>query len=413
MKPQLPFQGLDSLMMAVTCLLLVTGLIMIASASIDIAEARSGNAFHYVTRHGIFIALGLIAALFVYQLPTNWWQKSGWMALSAALFLLTLVLIPGIGKEVNGSVRWIGFGSLNLQPSEIAKLFLVTYLAGYLVRRRDEVVASWWGFAKPMMVLFVAALLLLAEPDFGATVVIGSAFLGMIFLSGAKIGQFILLIVACLISVVLLVISQPYRLKRLIGYTDPWADQYASGYQLTQSLIAFGRGDLAGVGLGNSIQKQFYLPEAHTDFVFAILAEEFGLIGTLIVIVLFAVLVYRICRTGFIAEKRGQLFSAYLSYGIAILLGVQAFINMGVNMGLLPTKGLTLPLVSYGGSSLVVSCMCIGIIARIQKELSLVEDKKSGDSSGKHRNTQAVDSALNNYSQLLNTTDIQRGDYAR
>lgn len=413
MKPQLPFQGVDSLMMAVTCLLLVTGLIMIASASIDIAEARSGNAFHYVTRHGIFIALGLIAALFVYQLPSTWWQQSGWMALSAALFLLLLVLIPGVGKEVNGSVRWIGFGSLNLQPSEIAKLFLVTYLAGYLVRRRDEVVASWWGFAKPMIVLIVAALLLLAEPDFGATVVIGSAFLGMIFLSGAKLGQFIILIVGCLVSVVLLVVSQPYRLKRLTGYTDPWADQYASGYQLTQSLIAFGRGDLAGVGLGNSIQKQFYLPEAHTDFVFAILAEEFGLIGTLIIIVLFAVLVYRICRTGFMAEKKGQLFSAYFSYGIAILLGVQAFINMGVNMGLLPTKGLTLPLVSYGGSSLVVSCMCIGIIARIQKELSSIEEIKPEDTSGKPKNAQTVGTVLNNYSHILNTTNVDRGDYAR
>jgi cell division protein FtsW len=409
-SPYLPFQGVDRVMLAVTAMLLLTGLIMIASASIDIAEARTGNSFHYVSRHGIFIALGLVAALFVYQLPSGWWQQSGWLALSVALFLLALVLIPGIGREVNGSVRWISFGSLNLQPSEIAKLFLVSYLAGYLVRRRDEVVASWWGFAKPMIVLFVAALLLLAEPDFGATVVIGTAFLGMIFLSGAKIGQFIILIIACLISVVLLIISQPYRLKRLTGYTDPWADQYASGYQLTQSLIAFGRGDIAGVGLGNSIQKQFYLPEAHTDFVFAILAEEFGLIGTLIVIILFALLVYRICRTGFLAEKKGQLFHAYFSYGIAILLGVQAFINMGVNMGLLPTKGLTLPLVSYGGSSLVVSCMCIGIIARIQKEIAFNEDISvvSDDFTKTKQQT-----SKENYGRLLNRKDIHRGDYAR
>lgn len=408
MKPQLPFQGIDVQLLVVTSLLLVTGLIMIASASIDIAEARSGNAFHYVTRHSIFIALGLIAALFVYQLPSSWWQSSGWMALSVALFLLTLVLIPGIGKEVNGSIRWIGFGSLNLQPSEIAKLFLVAYLAGYLVRRRDEVVASWWGFAKPMIVLLIAALLLLAEPDFGATVVIGSAFLGMIFLSGAKIGQFIVLIVACLVAVVLLVISQPYRLKRLTGYTDPWADQYASGYQLTQSLIAFGRGDIAGVGLGNSIQKQFYLPEAHTDFVFAIMAEEFGLIGTLIVISLFALLVYRICRTGFIAEKKGQLFNAYFAYGIAILLGVQAFINMGVNMGLLPTKGLTLPLVSYGGSSLVVSCMCIGIVARIQRELYKTDNAEAEASP-----IDPKENVLKKYTHITETGRLQRGDYAR
>lgn len=409
-KPHLPFQGVDKQMLVVASILLLIGLIMIASASIDIAEARSGNSFHYVSRHGIFIALGLIAALFVYQLPSSWWQKSGWLALSVALFLLVLVLIPGIGKEVNGSIRWIGFGSLNLQPSEIAKLFLVSYLAGYLVRRRDEVVASWWGFAKPMIVLFVAALLLLAEPDFGATVVIGSAFLGMIFLSGAKIGQFIALIVACLMSVVFLVVSQPYRLKRLTGYTDPWADQYATGYQLTQSLIAFGRGDIAGVGLGNSIQKQFYLPEAHTDFVFAILAEEFGLIGTLTVIILFSLLVYRICRTGFLAEKKGQLFHAYFSYGIAILLGVQAFINMGVNMGLLPTKGLTLPLVSYGGSSLVVSCMCIGIIARIQNEVSQNKETYNEYDLAKIKETPG---SKESYRHLLDAREVHRDVYAR
>jgi len=229
---------------------------------------------------------------------------------------------------------------------------------------------SWWGFAKPMLVLGVAAILLLSEPDFGATVVIGAAFLGMIFLSGAKLGQFIVLICGCMAGALALIYSQPYRLKRLVGYQDPWADQFGSGYQLTQSLIAFGRGDWAGVGLGNSIQKQFYLPEAHTDFVFAILAEEFGLIGTLIVVSLFAVLVYRALRIGYLAEKKQQLFSAYFAYGIAILFASQSFINMGVNMGLLPTKGLTLPLVSYGGSSLIVSCMCIGVLQRIYRDVS-------------------------------------------
>jgi cell division protein FtsW len=405
----MPFFGLDKLMLGASLILLLVGLIMISSASIDIANARNGSGFYYVFRHGIFISLGLVAALFVYQLPIQWWQQTGWLALSLALVMLLIVLIPGVGREVNGSVRWISFGGLNLQPSELAKLFLVAYLAGYLVRRREEVVSSWWGFLKPMIVLMVAALLLLAEPDFGATVVIGSAFLGMIFLSGAKVGQFLLLIGLCLISVVLLVISQPYRLKRLTGYTDPWADQYASGYQLTQSLIAFGRGDIAGVGLGNSIQKQFYLPEAHTDFVFAILAEEFGLIGTLLVISLFALLVYRICKTGFLAEKKQQLFSAYLTYGIAILFGVQAFINIGVNMGLLPTKGLTLPLVSYGGSSLIVSCMCLGIVAKVQKELaelSIETDTENRPASDtvKRRSYRAVLSSANG--------NVHRGDYA-
>lgn len=414
-QPQVPFYGLDKSMLAVAGTLLLIGLIMIASASIDIAEARNGNSFHYVVRHGIFILLGLVAALFVYQLPTQWWQQTGWIALTVSLLLLVIVLIPGIGREVNGSVRWIGFGGINLQPSELAKLFLVAYLAGYLVRRRDEVVTSWWGFIKPMLVLMVVALLLLAEPDFGATVVIGTAFLGMIFLSGAKVGQFLLLIAGCLVSVVLLIMSQPYRLKRLTGYTDPWADQYASGYQLTQSLIAFGRGDIAGVGLGNSIQKQFYLPEAHTDFVFAILAEEFGLFGTLIVIGLFALLVYRICKTGFKAEQNKQLFSAYLTYGIAILFGVQAFINMGVNMGLLPTKGLTLPLVSYGGSSLIVSCMCLGIVARVQKELadpSLQQSSETPQSADSKREKNASRTVIT-ARRSMKDGEFQRGGYAR
>jgi cell division protein FtsW len=372
------------LFFASACLLLV-GFVMIASASVDIADVRNGNPFHYVIRHGIFVLMGIAAALFTYQLPSSWWEKTGWLALCVSLLLLLAVILPGIGKEVNGSTRWIRLGSLNIQPSELAKLLLVSYLAGYLVRRHEEVKSSWWGFAKPMMVLGLVAALLLSEPDLGATVVIGSAFLGMIFLSGAKLGQFIILIGGCLLAVVGLIYSQPYRLKRLIGYTDPWADPYGAGYQLTQSLIAFGRGDWAGVGLGNSIQKQFYLPEAHTDFVFAVMAEEFGLIGTIIVVCLFSVLVYRALRIGYLAEKKQQLFNAYFAYGIAILLGVQAFINMGVNMGLLPTKGLTLPLVSYGGSSLIVSCMSIGILMRIYHDVVTAADEPAQKNTNTRR----------------------------
>lgn len=364
---------MDHVMLLVSILLVLTGLIMIASASIDIADVRNGNPFHYVIRHGIFIVLGCIAGIFTYQLPSSWWEKTGWLALSLSLLMLLVVILPGIGKTVNGSTRWISLGGLNFQPSELAKLLLVSYLAGYLVRRLDEVRTSWWGFAKPMMVLGLVALLLLSEPDLGSTVVIGAAFLGMIFLSGARLGQFIILIMGCLAAVALLIYSQPYRLKRLVGYTDPWADPYGSGYQVIQSLIAFGRGDWSGVGLGNSIQKQFYLPEAHTDFVFAIMAEEFGLIGTLVVVSLFGVLIYRALRVGYLAEKKKQLFSAYFAYGIGILFAVQSFINIGVNMGLLPTKGLTLPLVSYGGSSLIVSCMCIGVLLRIHRDVSSLE----------------------------------------
>ncbi len=363
---------IDRALLASSLALLLIGLVMIASASIDIADVRNDNPLFYFARHGTFILLGLAVGLVAYFVPLSWWEKNAWFLLACSLLLLVLVLIPGLGKTVNGSTRWIALGSINIQPSELAKLFLVAYLAGYLVRRHDEVRASWWGFAKPMIILTLAAFLLLSEPDFGATVVIGSAFMGMIFLSGARLHQFGLLVVACIIVLMLLIWSQPYRMERLVGYTDPWADQFGSGYQLTQSLIAFGRGDLAGVGLGNSLQKQFYLPEAHTDFVFAILAEEFGLIGSITIVLLFSLLVYRAFKIARVAERSGMLFHAYFAYGIAILLGVQASINLGVNMGLLPTKGLTLPLVSYGGSSLIVSMACIAILLRIHQETQIM-----------------------------------------
>ncbi len=361
-------KGIDFWLLGAAGSLLMIGLIMITSASIDIADVRNNNPFFYAMRHGTFLLLGLVAGFAVVNVPIAWWMKSGWLLLFVSLALLLLVLLPGVGRTVNGSTRWIGFGGLNLQVSELAKLFLIAYMAGYLDRRREEVMASWWGFLKPMLVMFMAAFLLLMEPDFGATVVIASAALGMIFLSGARIGQFSVLIIGCGVSAVLLVVSQPYRLKRFTGYTDPWADQFGSGYQLSQALIAFGRGEWTGLGLGNSIQKLFYLPEAHTDFVFAILAEEFGLLGCFIVVGLFSVLVFRALKIGLKAEQANQRFAAYFAYGIGLLIGGQALINMGVNTGLLPTKGLTLPLVSYGGSSLVVSCMCIGVLVRINLE---------------------------------------------
>jgi cell division protein FtsW len=360
--------GLDMTLILTTVALLLIGMVMIVSASIDVASARNGSPMHYGVRHGIFVLLGMLAGLMAYQIPVAWWQKSSWLLLGLSLLLLLIVILPGVGKTVNGSTRWISFGSMNFQPSELAKLFLVAYLAAYLVRREEEMRTSWWGFTKPLLVLGLVGLLLLAEPDFGAAVVIGSAFIGMMFLGGARIGRFLVLLVASAGAAAALIYSSPYRLSRLTSYIDPWRDQFGSGYQLTQSLIAFGRGEVAGVGLGNSIQKQFYLPEAHTDFVLAILAEEFGLIGTLAVIALFAVLVYRALAIGYIAERIGRCYAAYLAYGIALLIGVQAFINMGVTMGLLPTKGLTLPLVSYGGSSLIVTCASIGLLVRIHRD---------------------------------------------
>jgi cell division protein FtsW len=378
-------KGFDYWLLGAAGSLMIIGLIMIASASIDIADVRNNNPLFYVLRHGTFLLIGLAAGFAVVNVPVQWWLKSGWLLLLLSVGLLILVLLPGVGRTVNGSTRWIGFGGLNIQVSELAKLFLIAYMAGYLDRRREEVMASWWGFLKPMIVMIIASFLLLMEPDFGATVVIVSAVLGMIFLSGARVGQFSVLIVGCAISAAVLVISQPYRLKRLMGYTDPWADQFGSGYQLSQALIAFGRGEWTGVGLGNSVQKLFYLPEAHTDFVFAIFAEEFGVVGCVFVIMLFSILVFRALKIGILAERANQRFAAYFAYGIALLLGGQALINMGVNVGLLPTKGLTLPLVSYGGSSLLVSCMCIAVLIRINLERCQLSDSdsNSGDQHSK------------------------------
>lgn len=347
--------------------LLVIGVVMIASASTDMAAAVMGNSYHFVIRQLIFAALGCTLALIAANIPMAWWERSGWLLLGIGLFVLILVLTP-VGRTVNGSTRWIPFGLFNVQVSEIAKLCLIAYLAGYVVRRREELVNTWVGFLKPVAVLGLASILLVIEPDFGATVVLMTAALGMIFLSGVKLSRFLPLIASCVFIGTVLIFTQPYRLKRVVSYLDPWKDQFDSGYQLTQSLIAFGRGEWGGVGLGNSVQKLFYLPEAHTDFIFAITAEEFGLLGSLGVLGLVTVLVlsgFTIARR---AENASMPFAACFSYGITLLIGLQASINMAVNTGLLPTKGLTLPLVSYGGSSLLITCICIGILARVEME---------------------------------------------
>ena len=371
--------------------LLVMGVVMISSASMDMAAETLGNSYHYVLRQLIFAGLGLLAALVAVNVPVAWWQRSGFLLLIVALVLLLLVLTP-LGRTVNGSTRWIPMGLFNVQVSEVAKLCLIAYLAGYLVRRHDELMNTWMGFFKPVVVLSFASFLLVIEPDFGATVVLMTAAMGMIFLSGVRLSRFMPLIGLFVVLGVLLVVTQPYRIKRVVSYLDPWKDQFDTGYQLTQSLIAFGRGDWAGVGLGNSVQKLFFLPEAHTDFVFAIIAEEFGLFGSLLVLGLFAVLVL----SGFViarrAEKAGMPFGACFCYGLVFLLGLQAAVNMAVSTGLLPTKGLTLPLVSYGGSSLIVTCISIGVIVRVELERLDKLRSEAGDkaSSGKARKGGAV-----------------------
>jgi len=361
--------------------LLVMGVVMISSASMDMATETVGNSYHYVIRQLLFAGLGCLMALVAVNVPVAWWERSGWLMLGVGLLVLVLVLTP-LGRTVNGSTRWIPFGLFNVQVSEVAKLCLIAYLAGYVVRRRDELLNTWPGFLKPLVVLGVASVLLVIQPDFGATVVLVSAAAGMIFLSGVRLSRFVPLIVILVVLGTLLVLTQPYRLKRVVSYLDPWKDQFDSGYQLTQSLIAFGRGDWGGVGLGNSIQKLFYLPEAHTDFIFAIIAEEFGLLGSLIVLALFTLLVV----SGFViarrAEKADMPFGACFSYGITLLIGLQATINMSVSTGMLPTKGLTLPLVSYGGSSLMIVCVSIGVLARVEME-RLDKVRLAGEKTGR------------------------------
>ena len=357
-------------LMAVICLILI-GFVMISSASIEVAAVRNSNPFFYMIRHGVFILIGLAAAIVALKIPISFWQRSGPWLLLVGFLLLILVLI--VGREINGSVRWISLGPINLQASEVAKFAMVIYLAGYLVRRLTEVRSSWKGIAKPALPLAFFLFLLILEPDFGAAVVLLGSIMGMIFLGGMKFSQFAMIVVGCAVVIPSLAILQPYRVVRLKTFLDPWADPFGSGYQLAQAQIAFGRGEWFGTGLGNSVQKLFYLPEAHTDFVFSVLAEEMGLVFALFVIGLFGLLAIRMFKIGRRAEKLQQFFMAYISYGFAIMLTGQALINIGVNVGALPTKGLTLPLVSYGGSSLVVSCVMLAIVMRVDYELKRMQ----------------------------------------
>lgn len=348
--------------------LLGLGIVMVTSSSMEVAAGQLGNPLYYMIRQVIYLIIGLGALLVVLSIPVALWEQFRFPLLFLGFALLVAVLIPGIGREVNGSWRWIAIGPFNIQPSELAKLFAVVFLAGYLVQRQKEVKEEWFGFIKPFMVLGPMAWLLIIEPDFGATVVLMGAATGMLFLGGVGLFRFTLLFGSLGALGAMAIAFEPYRLQRLTGFLNPWNDPFGSGYQLTQALIAFGRGEWFGTGLGNSIQKQFYLPEAHTDFVFAVLAEELGLIGAMTAFALLIFVAIRSLYIGLWAERAGRLFSAYLAYGIAIMWCGQILINVGVNVGLLPTKGLTLPFLSYGGSSLVVCCISLGLLLRIDWE---------------------------------------------
>jgi cell division protein FtsW len=360
---------LDPVLLTLVLALLLGGFVILASASISVSDNATGNPFFYLQRQALAAVIGALAAGTCLFIPMQVWRSLGPLMVLLGLALLAAVLLPGVGYEVNGARRWVRIGIMNLQVSEPARLCLLIYLAGYLVRRNKTLREEFVGFLRPMLVLSLACVLLLKEPDFGAAIVLLATALVMLFVAGARLRDFIVFFSAAVMAMATLAITSPYRMKRLTAFLDPWSDPYDSGFQLTQSLIAIGRGEWFGVGLGDSVQKLFYLPEAHTDFVFAVFAEEFGLLGSLVLIALFLALLWRVFRLAMRAHDAERFFEAYLAIGIGTWLGLQAFINIGVNMGLLPTKGLTLPLISYGRSSLIITMICIGFLLRIHHEL--------------------------------------------
>lgn len=364
---------IDWPLMLIVLTLTLLGLIMVTSSSLSIAERNFSDAFFYFKRQLLFVGIALVLGGVLFQVRVADWERFSGVLLVIALVLAVLVLIPGIGKTVNGSSRWINFGVFNFQVSEAVKFLTLIYIAGYLVRRGEEVRTTFYGFVKPIAVLCVIAVLLMLEPDFGATVVIMATAMGVMFLGGVRFGQFFLLIVMFIASVGALAYTSPYRLERIASFLNPWADPYGSGFQLTQSLIAIGSGAWTGLGLGGSVQKLFYLPEAHTDFLFAVMAEELGLVGSVVVIALYGLFIWRVFVIADRARRAGKPFATYAALGFGLWLALQSFINIGVNMGILPTKGLTLPLMSYGGSSMLMTAAVIAVLLRIAHETSLAE----------------------------------------
>lgn len=361
----------DMWLMTSVLALLGLGAVMVYSASVSGAERATGNGAYYLVRHVGHIVLGLLAMALVMRTRLRHWERAGPYLLLTGIALLAMVLLPGIGVHINGSTRWIRLGTINLQPSELVKVFVVVYVAGYLVRKQAVLPNFVPGILMIGLVIGVIGLLLLRQPDLGTMVVICLTILGMLFLGGVRLGHFLVIVAAGVAGTAMLTLASPYRFERVTGFLNPWADPFNSGFQLVQALIAFGRGEWFGVGLGASVQKLFYLPAAHTDFILAVLAEELGLVGVLLVIALFAVLILRSFVIARRAEQAGHVFAARLAQGIGLLFAVQSLINMGVNMGMLPTKGLTLPFMSYGGSSMLASCIAVGLLLMVEREVRL------------------------------------------
>ncbi|HSC96288.1 MAG TPA: putative lipid II flippase FtsW [Burkholderiales bacterium] len=370
-KTRAPIAEYDEGLVWAAVLLLGLGLVMVYSASIAIAEGSRVTGHqptYYLVRHALTVVIGLAAAVAAFQVPLRLWQRAAPYLFVLGAALLTLVLIPGVGREVNGSQRWISLHFMTVQPSELMKLFAVLYAADYTARKAAHMASFRRGFLPMLVVMLVIGWLLLREPDFGAFVVITVIAMGILFLGGMNWKLFAGLFALLLAGFALLILASPYRLQRVIGFMDPWADSYGAGYQLSHALIAFGRGEWFGVGLGGSVEKLFYLPEAHTDFLLAVIAEELGFVGVAAIIAAFAWIVARAFVIGRRAVLHERYFSALVAQGIGLWIGVQAIINIGVNTGMLPTKGLTLPLVSFGGSALTATCCALAILLRVDWE---------------------------------------------
>ncbi|EKO3398780.1 cell division protein FtsW [Vibrio fluvialis] len=356
--------------------LMLIGLVMVTSASFPISSRLTDQPFHFMFRHAIFLMLALITSAVVLQVPLQRWMQYSSVLLAISFVLLIIVLLAG--KSVNGASRWIPLGLFNLQPAEVAKLSLFIFMSGYLVRKHDEVRQTFFGgFLKPIMVFGTLAVLLLGQPDLGTVIVMLVTLFGMLFIAGAKLSQFLALMVAGILAVVALIAAEPYRIRRVTSFLDPWEDPFGSGYQLTQSLMAFGRGEWFGQGLGNSIQKLEYLPEAHTDFVFAVMAEELGFVGVTLVLMLIFSLVFKAILIGKKAFEHDQQFGGYLAFGIGIWFAFQTLVNVGAAAGMVPTKGLTLPLISYGGSSLIIMSVAVSILLRIDHECRMTDSRRT------------------------------------
>ncbi len=364
--------------------LMLTGLIMVTSASFPISSRLTDQPFHFMFRHATFLVLALITSAVILRSLEEWFKRSHYL-LWLSFTLLIIVLLAG--KSVNGASRWIPLGLFNLQPAEVAKLALFIFMSGYLVRKQDEVRQTFFGgFMKPIMVFAFFAVLLLGQPDLGTVVVMLVTLFGMLFIAGAKLTQFLALMVAGIGAVVGLILVEPYRMRRVTSFLDPWEDPFGSGYQLTQSLMAFGRGEWFGQGLGNSIQKLEYLPEAHTDFVFAVLAEELGFVGVVLVLMLIFSLVLKAVYIGKRAFEDGEIFGGYLAFGIGIWFAFQTLVNVGAAAGIVPTKGLTLPLISYGGSSLIIMSVAVSILLRIDHECRLKREQQQSEQQTNEEN---------------------------